>query len=211
MKTLMAHPLSLDKDSNGKYVDLTLYRGMIGSLLYLTTSRPDIMYATCLCARYQAGPKESHLTVSTTGGCQLLGGKLVSWTSKKQNSVSISTVEAEYVAAGSCCAQVLWMRNQLQDYDIKLSKIPIYYDNTSTIAIANNRVLHSKQSILKRLFPKQYLLISTLLSRDFLTHERANVSPEKVVFGKGQLFGHDLTRNGTFPVPYYVCQGRESA
>ncbi|KAJ9545350.1 hypothetical protein OSB04_025057 [Centaurea solstitialis] len=66
------------------------------------------------------------------------------WTSKKQNSVSTSTSEAEYVAAGICCAQVLWLRNQLQDYDIQLSKIPIYCDNTSAIAIANNPVLHSK-------------------------------------------------------------------
>ncbi|KAJ9555863.1 hypothetical protein OSB04_010477 [Centaurea solstitialis] len=62
MKTPMAPPLSLDKDSKGKPVDMTLYRGMIGSLLYLTASRPDIMYSTCLCARYQAEPKESHLT-----------------------------------------------------------------------------------------------------------------------------------------------------
>ncbi|KAJ9566215.1 hypothetical protein OSB04_002181 [Centaurea solstitialis] len=156
----MAPPLKLDKDSDGKSVDVTLYRGMIGSLLYLTASRTDIMYATCLCARYQADPKESHMKAvkrifsdfagckvdrkSTTGGCQLLGGKLVSWTSKKQNSVSTSTVEAEYVAAGSCCAQVLWMRNQLLDYGFQLSKIPIYCDNTSAIAIANNRILHSK-------------------------------------------------------------------
>ncbi|KAJ9557778.1 hypothetical protein OSB04_012392 [Centaurea solstitialis] len=81
---------------------------------------------------------------STTGGCQLLGGKLVSWTSKMQNSVSTSTAEVEYVAAGSCCAQVLWMRNQLLDYGFQLSKIPIYCDNTSAIAIANNPVLHSK-------------------------------------------------------------------
>ncbi|KAJ9557079.1 hypothetical protein OSB04_011693 [Centaurea solstitialis] len=61
MKTPMAPPLKLDKDSNGKSVDVSTYRGMIGSLLYLTASRPDIMYATCLCARYQADPKESHL------------------------------------------------------------------------------------------------------------------------------------------------------
>ncbi|KAJ9544456.1 LOW QUALITY PROTEIN: hypothetical protein OSB04_024163 [Centaurea solstitialis] len=63
MKTPMAPPLKLEKDSNGKPVDVTLYRGMIGSLLYLTASRPDIMYATCLCAQYQAEPKESHLKV----------------------------------------------------------------------------------------------------------------------------------------------------
>ncbi|KAI3666944.1 hypothetical protein L6452_41985 [Arctium lappa] len=80
---------------------------------------------------------------STTGGCQLLGGKQVSWTSKKQNSVSTSTTEAEYVAAGRCCAQILWMI-KLIDYDLQLSKIPIYCDNTSVIAIANNPGLHSK-------------------------------------------------------------------
>ena len=177
MKTPMAPPLTLDRHSNGKSINMTLYRGMIGSLLYLTASRPDIMYSTCLYARYQSDPKESHLTAvkrifrylkgtpnlglwyprdsgfeligysdsdfagckldrkSTTGGCQLLGGKVVSWTSKKQNSVSTSTAEAEHVAAGSCRAQVLWMRNQLLDYDLQLSKIPIYCDNTSAIAI----------------------------------------------------------------------------
>ena len=81
---------------------------------------------------------------STTGGCQLLGGKLISWTSKKLNSISTSTAEAEYVVAGSCCAQVLWMRNQLLDYNLHLSKAPIYCDITSAIAIANNPILHSK-------------------------------------------------------------------
>ena len=58
--------------------------------------------------------------------------------------MSTSTAEAEYVAAGSCCAQILWMRNQLADYDLQLSKVPIYCDSTSAIAIANNPVLHSK-------------------------------------------------------------------
>ena len=182
----MAPPFTLNKDPNGKPVNMTVYRGMIGSLLYLTASRPDIMYSTCLCVRYQAETKESHLIAvkhilrylkgtpnmglcypkgsgfdligysdsdfagckidrkSTTGGCQLLGGKLVSWTSKKQNSVSTSTAEAEYVAAGSCCAQILWMKNQLLDYDLQFSRIPIYCVSTSAIAIANNPVLHSK-------------------------------------------------------------------
>ncbi|XP_074342209.1 putative mitochondrial protein AtMg00240 [Apium graveolens] len=60
-KTPMATVTILDQDESGKKVDITHYRGMIGSLLYLTASRPDIMFATCLCARFQADPKESHL------------------------------------------------------------------------------------------------------------------------------------------------------
>ncbi|KAJ9566535.1 hypothetical protein OSB04_002501 [Centaurea solstitialis] len=139
MKTPTTPPLKLDKDSNGKSFDVSTYRGMIGSLLYLTTSRPDIIY---LKGTPNLGCKLDRK--STTGGCHLLGGKLVSWTSKKQNFVSTSTAEAEYVVAGSYCAQVLWMRNQLLDYGFQLSKIPIFCNNTSAIAIANNPVLHSK-------------------------------------------------------------------
>ena len=58
MNTPMTPPLTLDKDANGKSVNVTLYRGTVGSLLYLTASRPEIMYSTCLCARYQDDPKE---------------------------------------------------------------------------------------------------------------------------------------------------------
>ena len=60
-KTPMATATKLDQDESGKKVDITHYRGMIGSLLYLTASRPDIIFATCLCVRFQADPKESHL------------------------------------------------------------------------------------------------------------------------------------------------------
>ena len=119
---------------------------MIGSLLYLTVSRPDIMFSVCMCARVQANPKETHLIAvkrilrylkhtpsiglwcpkgaifelvgysesnyasckvdrkSISGGCHLLGRSLVSWSFKKQNSVALSTAEAEYIAVGACCA-----------------------------------------------------------------------------------------------------------
>ena len=62
MKTLMSSSIKLDKDEKGKSIYLTMYRGMIGSFLYLTASRPDIMYSACLCARFQSCPKESHLS-----------------------------------------------------------------------------------------------------------------------------------------------------
>ena len=186
MKTPIAVGAQLDLDEEGESFDETEYRGMIGSLLYLTASRPDIMFATCICARYQARPKLSHYQYvtrifrylkgtpnlglwypkntdfnligysdsdfagckidrkSTTGTCQFLGDRLVSWFSKKQSSVSTSTAEAEYIAAGSCCAQLLWMQSQLSDYGFDFSETPLYCDNTSAIAISNNPIMHSK-------------------------------------------------------------------
>ncbi|GKB11845.1 retrovirus-related pol polyprotein from transposon TNT 1-94 [Tanacetum coccineum] len=141
VKTLVVPPNNLGPDLNGKSVNETQYRGMIGSLMYLTASRPNIQFSTCLCARYHANPKESYLIVvkrifrylkgtsslglwypkcscfdlkgysdsdyvgcnmdkkSTSGACQLLGGKLVCWSVKKQQSVAMSSAKAEYVAA----------------------------------------------------------------------------------------------------------------
>ncbi|GJW17669.1 retrovirus-related pol polyprotein from transposon TNT 1-94 [Tanacetum coccineum] len=81
---------------------------------------------------------------STSGGCQILGGKLVCWSAKKQSSMAMSSAEAEYVAAVGCCAQVLWIKSRLADYDVLYDKVPIFCDNTSAIAISNNPVLHSR-------------------------------------------------------------------
>ena len=78
------------------------------------------------------------------GTCQFLRDRLVSWFSKKQTSIATSTVEAEYMAAGSCCAQILWMKQQLSDYDVEAKETPIFCDNTSAIAITQNPVLHSR-------------------------------------------------------------------
>ncbi|GJX61300.1 retrovirus-related pol polyprotein from transposon TNT 1-94, partial [Tanacetum coccineum] len=120
------------KDKDGEEVDVHMNRSMIGSLMYLTSSGPDIMFAVCACARYQVNPKVSHLHAvkrifidyarasldrkSTTEGYQFLGCRLISWHCKKQTVVANSITEAEYVAASSCCRQVLWIQNQLLDY-----------------------------------------------------------------------------------------------
>ena len=75
---------------------------------------------------------------------EFLGSCLASWGSKKQNSVTLSTVEAEYVVAASCCSQVLWLKYQLQDYGMPLGTVPIRCDNISAINISKNPVHHSR-------------------------------------------------------------------
>jgi hypothetical protein len=138
--TPMVDRTKLDEDPSGIPVDITKYRSMIGSLMYITASRPDLLFAVCMCARYQSRPTKKHVEAvkrifrylqgtvhmglwypkdttmelttyadadhagcqdtrrSTSGGAQFLGEKLVSWSSKKQMSTSISSTEAEYIA-----------------------------------------------------------------------------------------------------------------
>nr|GFB30983.1 hypothetical protein [Tanacetum cinerariifolium] len=139
----------LVKDEEAADVDVHLYRSMIGSLMYLTTSRPDIMY---LKGQPKLGlwyPRESAFDLeaysnndyaganldrkSTTGGCQFLGRRLISWQCKKQTIAATSTTEAEYVAIASCCGQVLCIHNQMLDYGFNFMNIKIYIDNESTI------------------------------------------------------------------------------
>nr|GFB85085.1 retrovirus-related Pol polyprotein from transposon TNT 1-94 [Tanacetum cinerariifolium] len=102
--TPMAARPKLDADLSGNPVDKTDYRSKIGSLMYLTSSRPDIVQA-------------------------FLGDKLISWMSKKQDCTAMSSAEAEYVALSASYAQVMWMRTQLKDYGFKYNKIPLYCDS----------------------------------------------------------------------------------
>ncbi|GJX89158.1 retrovirus-related pol polyprotein from transposon TNT 1-94 [Tanacetum coccineum] len=77
---------------------------------------------------------------STSGSAQFYKDKLVSWSSKKQKSTAISIIEAEYIAMSGCCAQIIWMRSQLKDYDFAFNNIPLYCDNRSAIALCCNNV-----------------------------------------------------------------------
>ncbi|GJR58748.1 putative ribonuclease H-like domain-containing protein [Tanacetum coccineum] len=149
--TLMETKVALTKDEEAAHVDVHLYKSMIGSLMYLTASRLDIMFAVCACSGFQVTPKTSHLNAvkrifkkSITGGCQFLSKRLISWQCKKQTIVATSTTEAEYVAAASCCGQVLWIQNQMLDYGFNFMNTKIHIDNESTICIVKNPVYHSK-------------------------------------------------------------------
>ena len=81
---------------------------------------------------------------STSGGCFYVDNNLISWMSKKQNFISLSTIEAKYIAAGSCCTKLLWMQKLLLGYGIRQEHLTIYYDNTSAINIYKNLVQHSR-------------------------------------------------------------------
>jgi hypothetical protein len=81
---------------------------------------------------------------STSGTCQLLGRSFVLWSSKKQNSVALSTAEAEYIATSSCCAQILWMKATFNDFGIKFKNVPLLCDNESAIKLTNNLVQHAR-------------------------------------------------------------------
>jgi hypothetical protein len=80
---------------------------------------------------------------STSGTCQFLVWSLVSWSSKKQNVVALSTIETEYVATGQCCAQLLWMRKTIRDFGYNLRKVPLLCDNESAIRLSDNLIEHS--------------------------------------------------------------------
>jgi hypothetical protein len=167
IKTPMATNIHLDLYERGNSVDLKLYRFMISSLLYLTASRPNIMFSVYMCARFQVSPKECHMMVikrilrylrqtqnlglwypkgahfihvgysdsdyagckidrkSTSGTCQLHVRSFISWSSKKQNFVALSTTKVEYVCADRCCAQLLWMKQTLLDYGVKFDCMPL--------------------------------------------------------------------------------------
>nr|GEZ59738.1 uncharacterized mitochondrial protein AtMg00810-like [Tanacetum cinerariifolium] len=147
--TPMVEKSKLDEDLERKVVDPTCYRGMIGTLMYLTSSKPDLVFAVCMYAQYQAKPTEKHLHAvkqifkylrgtinmglwyskdssialtafadadhagfqdtrrSTSESTQLLGERLVSWSSKRQKSIAISSTKAEYIALFGCCAEIL--------------------------------------------------------------------------------------------------------
>ena len=171
MSTPMIISCKLSKDDESKEFDQRLYMSMIGSLLYVTTSRPDVTQAIGKVVRFQAAPKETHIIAvkrifrylkgtldfglwypkgndltliaysdtnwagcvddrkSISGTMFFLGSYLVSWSSKKQSSVSLSTIEAEYIAATTCCTQILWMKQTLQDIHVTCNEpIPILCD-----------------------------------------------------------------------------------
>lgn len=177
----------LMRDEGGVRVDATQYKQMVGSLMYLTATRPDLMYVMILVSRYMERPTELHMQAmkrilryvkgttdlgifykkggdgklaaysdsdyagdiddrrSTSGYVFLLSTGAVSWSSKKQPVVTLSTTEAEFIAAASCACQGIWMRRVLDKLGCNQSKCTaIFCDNSSTIKLSRNPVMHGR-------------------------------------------------------------------
>ncbi|GKF11518.1 hypothetical protein Tco_0049444, partial [Tanacetum coccineum] len=146
-------------------VDVYLYRSMIGSLMYLTASRPDITFAVCACARFQVTPKMSRLHAMKRIFRYLKSRPKLGLWYPRDSSFDLeafsdsdyagasldrkSTTGAEYVAAANCCGQVLWIQNQMLDYGFNFMNNKIFIDNESTICIVKNPMFYSKTKHIK--------------------------------------------------------------
>ncbi|KAK4387925.1 Retrovirus-related Pol polyprotein from transposon RE2 [Sesamum angolense] len=172
------------KEDGSQKVDGSMYRSLIGSLLYLTATRPDIMFATSLLSRFMQSPSQVHYGAakrilrylrgsvddmkSTSGYTFSLGSGIFSWASKKQATVAQSSAEAEYIAAAATSNQAIWLRRILEDIGEKQEEpTTIYCDNKSAIAITKNPVQHSRT---KHIDIKYHSL------REATTKERLNSS-----------------------------------
>ncbi|KAK9750670.1 hypothetical protein RND81_02G212500 [Saponaria officinalis] len=187
INTTIERGTKLVKDSPGRNVNSTLYKQIVGSLMYLTATRPDIMNAVSMVSRYMESPKETHLLAakrilrylrgttdfglfyckgakselfgfcdsdyagdlddrkSTSGYAFMLGSATISWCSKKQPIVTLSTTEAEFVAAATCASQALWLRNILEELQFKQKySTKLFCDNSSAIKLSKNPGFHGK-------------------------------------------------------------------
>ena len=190
--------LKLNKDHEGKKVDNTLYKQIVGSLIYLIATRPNIMYYVSLISRYMENPTEMHLLAanrilrylqgtrdfglfykkgeklelfgftdsdyagdqddrrSTSGYVFMLATGVVSWSSKKQQIVSLSTSEVEFIAAIACACQAIWLRRILEELQfMQVEATTVFCDNNSIIKLSRNPVLHERS---KHIDVKYYFL-----------------------------------------------------
>ncbi|RVW59737.1 Retrovirus-related Pol polyprotein from transposon TNT 1-94 [Vitis vinifera] len=185
-KTDVVPGFKLTRDKEGVEVDGTLYKQMVGSLMYLTATRPDLMFSVSLISRYMEHPTESHLLAAkrilryvkgtvefgvfykkggddkfigytdsdyagdqddrkSTSGYVFMNSSAVSWSSKKQPVVTLSTTEAEFIATASSACQAVWLRRILKSLNqVQTSPTVIYCDNVSAIKLSKNPVMHGR-------------------------------------------------------------------
>eukprot|EP00253_Pinus_taeda_P028053 PITA_28053 len=135
--------LKLSREDSSKDFDPSLYKSILGSLMYLTATMPDIMYAVSLISRFMERPKEAHWQAAKRILRYDKGA--ISWASKKQSIVALSTTQDEYVAATAAACQAVWMRRMLRSLAQEQAKATVIFcDNSSAIALSKNSVFHKR-------------------------------------------------------------------
>ncbi|GJS02936.1 hypothetical protein Tco_0319444 [Tanacetum coccineum] len=142
--THMVEKSKLDEDTQGKAVDPTHYHGMVGTLMYLITSRPYLTFFVCMCARYQAKPTEKHLHAIKRTFKYLRGTINRGLWYPKDSSIALTAYADADHAGYQDTKRILWIRSQLTDYGLGFNKIPMYCDNKSAIALCCDNVQHSR-------------------------------------------------------------------
>ncbi|CAN6545947.1 unnamed protein product [Malus baccata var. baccata] len=185
----------LKKEDGSELADASLYKSIVGSLLYLTATRPDLMFSASLLSRFMQNPSKIHMGTakrvlryvqgtldygikyemgkssiligfcdsdwggseddsrSTSGYAFTFGSGVFSWASVKQQSVALSTAEAEYVSASEATSQAIWLRFILKDFgELQVEATPLLCDNTSAIAMTKNPVFHQRTKHIKRIY-----------------------------------------------------------
>eukprot|EP00253_Pinus_taeda_P032596 PITA_32596 len=158
--TPLQQNLKLSSDDGTKQVDATLYRKLVGSLIYLTTTRPDLAYFVSVLSEFMSRPLGSHSNAakcysdsdwagnlddrrSITRYAFSIGSGVISWSSRKQRTVALSSCEGEYQAFCVATCEAIWLRRLLSDAsEGKREETSIKTDNQSTIKLAYNPVLH---------------------------------------------------------------------
>eukprot|EP00253_Pinus_taeda_P003040 PITA_03040 len=145
--------LKLSKEDINKDFDPSLYKSIVGNLMYLTATRPNIMFVVSLISRFMEKPKEAHCDwaesvddqKSTSGYVFHMSSGAISWASKKQPIVALSTTETEYVAATAAACQAVWMRRMLKSLGQEQAKATVIFcDNSSAITLSKNSVFHKR-------------------------------------------------------------------
>ncbi|GJV57100.1 integrase, catalytic region, zinc finger, CCHC-type containing protein [Tanacetum coccineum] len=172
--TPMVERSKLDKDPQENQVDFTRYRSMVGSLMYLTASRPDLVFVVYMCARYQAKPTEKHLTVV----------KWIMQVAKTRDEV-LWEVHTECISLSGCCTQILWMHSQLTDYGIDFNKIPLYCDSKTVVALSCNTIQHSRT---------KHIAVRYHFIKDHIQNEVVELFFGKTAYQQADIFTKALAR-----------------
>lgn len=197
ISTPMAFNEKLRKDDGGEKIDAKMYRSLVGSLIYLTNTRPDLMHPVSIISRFMNEPRKSHFAAakrilrylqgtknhgikyekengaklvgytdsdwagclddrkSTSGYIFCLGSNVISWSSNKQDTVALSSTEAEYIAANECACEAVWLRRILKDLQLEQEEpTRIYCDNMSAISLSRNSVFHNRTKHIELRFHK---------------------------------------------------------